>query len=131
MKRFVSLHLVPAYLWLFLITYLSLFKGNSSVKIEIPHLDKVVHFVFYFGLVYLFARGLHSVKEKVNMYIVVIMAILYGGLIELVQMQTGYRSGDIFDFIANSSGAIMAFILFQSIENIVHKLFNKKNTQKG
>ena len=110
--------------WMFIITVLSLysFEDFETQKISIPHLDKAVHFVFYFiaGIL-----GSLLIKERtggqLNVYTSVIISMLfvigYGIVIEVIQnVFTDYRSGDLYDVLANSLGAFfgggIVFILF-------------------
>ncbi|MES2747777.1 MAG: VanZ family protein [Bacteroidota bacterium] len=101
--------LLFALLWTVLITILSLITvGNIGGKIALPHKDKMIHFVFYFVFVLLWFH----VKKSGNNYkktsvVVFLIAIGYGLLMELFQsVFTTTRKADIFDVIANSSGAL-------------------------
>lgn len=72
----------------------------------IPYFDKVVHFGFYFGetllvLLLFEPRGWRR-------WSAVAAVILCSGAVELVQGALGYRSKDFWDFVANSSGALVA-----------------------
>ena len=110
--------------WMLLITILSLysFEGFDTKKISIPHLDKLVHFVFYFIAAIL---GSMLIKERTKgqfnlsgtVIISMVVVIIYGIVIEVIQNTfTNYRSGDLYDVLANSLGAFFGggiiFILF-------------------
>ena len=110
--------------WMLLITILSLysFEGFDTQKISIPHLDKLVHFVFYFIAAIL---GSMLIKERTKgqfnllgtVIISIVVVIIYGIVIEVIQNTfTNYRSGDLYDVLANSLGAFFGggiiFILF-------------------
>lgn len=77
-------------------------------------LDKVVHFFMYLGLSG--ATGLFYVydrKGKINILKMLIGAIvipvLYGGLIEIIQWKFyAPRTGDWYDFLADTLGALSA-----------------------
>jgi len=101
-----------------LITWASLttFPDDDTPDINIPHFDKVVHFVFYFGaavLGTLFVR--ESMRDKPalvkTLVYVVSGAIIYGIIIEVLQYTlTDDRQGDIFDVLANSFGAVIGVL---------------------
>ncbi|RXR20629.1 hypothetical protein EQG63_01470 [Flavobacterium amnicola] len=104
--------------WTLLILFLS-FKNPSNIpNIDIPNIDKVVHFMFYFVFVFLWYRYLYFLKKTKTIYvfILVVIAILLGILIEFGQeCFTLTRQADFFDVVANSLGSIvgvfMSFIL--------------------
>jgi VanZ family protein len=105
-----SINLALALLWTTVITYLSLasVEGLSS-QIQIPNKDKIVHFSFYFGFVYLWWKGL-AIQQNSAKTLLLCSAIGYGLLMELLQYYcTTNRSADIWDILANSLGAITCF----------------------
>jgi len=96
-----------ALLWVAVITFLSLNSLTSTPQINIPHKDKIVHFIFYFVFVILWYKAFNSQ----NKYIVtiVVLAIIYGIVIEVLQHTlTKNRSADIFDVVANAAGSLTA-----------------------
>ncbi len=110
------------------ITSLSLFSFSTDIDtgVEIPHLDKMVHFTFYFGVVVL---GCLSLLEKggqdLNRIIkqLIIFAIAYGLLIEFLQYVMPYqREADILDFLANSLGAIVAGLLIKKYRSLIYRI---------
>ncbi len=99
--------------WIVIITVLSLssFKDFDTQGINIPHLDKLVHFLFYFFAAIL---GVLLIREQtkghLNLYrsisISTLFAIVYGIVIEVIQNTfIQYRSGESYDVLANSIGA--------------------------
>ena len=110
--------------WLVFITFSSLFsfEGNMSVQsLNIPHADKVVHFIFYFVLVILGVKAIPEffttklVLRKVLLY-TLFFAIAYGILIEFLQYGfTENRHGDILDVLANSVGALAGMFTVKSL----------------
>ena len=102
-----------------ILCYLSFFRPPSSVsKIDIPHLDKLVHFCMYFGfssiLWFEFFKSKDSKTPKSKCLIhASLFPILMSGIIELLQEYcTSYRGGDWLDFLANSLGVVVATVLF-------------------
>lgn len=73
--------------------------------------DKIVHFLMYFGLAgigsfnYIYLNKGKIIILKMLIFAVLI-AILYGGLMEILQANYFNREGDWFDFLANSLGAL-------------------------
>jgi len=109
-----------AILWTLVVTYLSLatFEDVSS-DIEVPYKDKLAHFTFYMMFVVLWA--LFFKQSKYN-YKILFAAIGYGIVMEICQqLFTTTRSADIFDVIANTTGAIVGLL-------IIIKIFNNKTT---
>lgn len=103
---------VGASLYVVLITVLSLVDLSSSVpEQEIPFLDKIVHFCFYFGMEVLllgcvrFVRGL-TMRSFV---VVTLITIGYSVGIEVVQQFVG-RDFDLLDICANSVGALCGLL---------------------
>lgn len=105
-----------AFCWTLLILFLS-FKSTSSIpNIDIPNIDKVVHFMFYFVFVFLWYRYLFFRKKasRRNVFVLATVAIIIGILIEIGQGYfTETRQSDVFDVMANSLGTIVGvFVSF-------------------
>jgi len=100
-------------LWIMLgILYIGLILLGSFSKIpdinsQFNGTDKIIHFVSYFILVSWFAQ----IYEKKWHWLILIAGILLGLLIEVLQDMTIYRQFDALDGIANSIGAVGAFLL--------------------
>lgn len=96
------------------ITWSSLFSfsGNNLPHFDIPNLDKLVHFIFYFiavilGMLFLYERAKKRMKLYRALVICVSGMIAYGIVIEVIQYNfTANRMGDIFDALSNSFGAL-------------------------
>lgn len=115
----INKSLILALSWTVLITLLSLLTlGKIGVSIPISGKDKVAHFVFYFVFVILwfYYSKSKNPKTKINFQIVA-FAIAYGILIEICQnLFTTKRIADIYDALANSFGAIAAFVYIKKIK---------------
>lgn len=111
--------LLTAIAWTTLITFLSLATiGDIASSITFAGKDKVVHFLFYFVFViaWYYAKFLNTKPS----YYLVLTAILYGVFMEICQgIFTINRTPDFFDALANSAGAIAAFLFLKNS-------FNKK-----
>jgi len=79
--------------------------------------DKYLHFIAYFGLSLMWYFALKErINEKIFKIFVPLGLIFYGIILEGLQSGlTTYRTGDIYDAIANTAGVIVALILFRKI----------------
>ncbi|MBT9188017.1 VanZ family protein [Zobellia russellii] len=109
--------------WMVFVTFFSLvsFSDTEADNIDIPNLDKVVHFSFYFGAAFLAVlfikeRTKGSVELRKAVLYAVVGAIIYGIIIEVLQYSfTADRHGDILDALANSVGAILGSLAVKSL----------------
>ncbi len=74
--------------------------------LAVPGSDKLAHFLAWAGVSLWF---LLLVRQRQQHKFWVLAFILTGGLIEVAQSFTAYRSGDWLDFAANSSGVLAAW----------------------
>jgi VanZ family protein len=79
---------------------------------DVPFIDKWVHFVMYGGLVcaaWLDRQLKHRHTERRTFALTAFLyATAVGGLMELLQSLTTYRSGEWLDFYADTFGALLA-----------------------
>ena len=113
-----------AIVWTVFITVASLVSFNSVPKVAIPGNDKLVHFLFYFFFVVFWSIALHkNFYSKKYSFIIVVFAIVYGIIIEVLQeLLTTTREPDFYDVIANAFGAIIGYFGFYYVK---YKFFNK------
>jgi len=107
--------------WMMFVTFFSLFSFSDldTSRFDIPHMDKAVHFTFYFVMVLL--AFLASIKKELQvngtlklLWYIVLFAIVYGIIIEAIQhVATDNRHGDPLDAIANSTGAIVGMLVLR------------------
>ena len=79
---------------------------------NIPHLDKVVHFGMYFvlSILLIFPLEEYSCLKLSRIYLIAILvALIYGGGIEILQANFFNRSGDVWDLVADVSGGIAGY----------------------
>lgn len=111
-----------AFIWTCLVIALSL-VDLSDVKAEsiaIPHKDKIVHFIFYSVLTFLWAMAFNSsYKSKYSQQlIIVVICVLLGMIIEVLQGYAGFnRSFEWLDIITNTIGAIFGYLICMKIRN--------------
>ncbi|WP_170227937.1 VanZ family protein [Vicingus serpentipes] len=103
----------PALIWLFAILILSSYPGNKIPSAPFFGFDKVVHITIYFLLSLFVMFGFYFIRNKENltlklMIICAVFGILFGGLMEICQHYIFVnRSGNCYDFLANTIGAII------------------------
>lgn len=94
------------------IAILSLIKVGKQ-PIQINGLDKIEHAIAYFVLTFIWLLALQ--KSKINVKLIVLCCFLYGIIIEALQVTaTSYRSGEILDVVANTTGILIAYIFYIS-----------------
>jgi glycopeptide antibiotics resistance protein len=127
-------HLKWAILWALFILILCGMPGRDIPHIsflELLSFDKFVHASLFFVLLLLMIRGFLLQTTFVKLQLnakrnALIIGVLYGGLIEILQgLVFIERSADIFDFFANSFGAICAVLLYPRLEKLILKKFIK------
>lgn len=98
-----------------LVVYLSFFKPPSLDIPLFPGVDKVVHMCMYAGLSGILWLEFLLNHRKAEMNIkhaitgAMICPVAFGGMIELGQQYlTTYRGGDWLDFVANTTGVLIA-----------------------
>ncbi|WP_299164301.1 VanZ family protein [uncultured Eudoraea sp.] len=104
--------------WILIITILSLssFEDIDTEGINIPHLDKLIHFFFYFvaailGILLIRERTKGQFKLSRAIIITALSVIIYGIIIEVIQDTfTENRSGELYDVLANSLGAFFGAV---------------------
>jgi len=91
-----------------------------SNSLEIPHLDKIVHFgLFYILGIFLCAELKYQTSlsyKKIGLIVIALVA-LYGAIIELLQYYLFVnRSGDYIDLLADISGGVIAVFMFRYLK---------------
>lgn len=97
--------------------------------LNIPHLDKAVHFGMFFIMAILLCNELEYQtrfdSRKIYTF-TVLFAFLYGGAIEILQQHLFNRSGDIWDLFADILGAITGCWVYPQLKRIVRKARERK-----
>jgi VanZ family protein len=100
-----------------IIMYLSLANAHTFDKapfIDIPNIDKAVHFCMYFGLMLvIILENKNSIKSNGHLFLLGLIPLSFGILMEILQATlTVTRSGSIFDALANSAGILVSILLW-------------------
>lgn len=109
---------LPFIFWTLVIFGLCSMPGKAIPKInwlEILSFDKFVHASIFFTEQVLLMRAL-QIHLKYFGISALFFCVVYGGLLELMQYYLfSQRSGDVLDFIANTTGAFVGLLLFNRI----------------
>jgi len=116
---------LPGIVWALIILILLGLPPSDLPKtpfLHIPHLDKIVHGVLFCVLVLLIARGLYKqnssflINKNIALFSIFI-GVLYGGITEILQGSVFIgRTSDIIDFLADTVGCIIGFLLFSLLK---------------
>ncbi|MCF6281326.1 MAG: VanZ family protein [Candidatus Polarisedimenticolaceae bacterium] len=105
--RYFSLWLAVGWLLIAVVLQASL----TSDPLQTPGIefgDKIGHFTAYFSLVFWFCQ---LYKRKKAHLLLFALFVFMGVAIEFIQGQTGYRTFEVADMLANSSGAVVGLLL--------------------
>jgi len=101
-------------IWVIVIAFLCFTPGNDlqKIKIPIPHFDKLVHFTMFY-ILGLLISGKKNSLNVISILWLYILAVIYGGIIEIVQLNWIYmRSGDVVDWLFDLIGLLLAWKTF-------------------
>ena len=87
--------------------------------LDIPFADKIVHFGMHFVMAF-FLVGVLKINARLRwgaiVAIAVAFSVLYGGVIEILQANCFNRSGDLWDELANTAGALAGCLSYRPLE---------------
>jgi glycopeptide antibiotics resistance protein len=115
-------------LWALIILVLCGIPGKDIPHIsflELLSFDKLVHAGIFFVLIVLTIRGLLLQNSFTTIQLTAkktafISCVVYGGALEIMQGTIfEQRSADVFDFIANTVGCIIGWLLYEKIEKTI------------
>ncbi len=99
---------VPAFVYACLVFYAGLIRMPALPEGGVVATDKLLHALVFGGLEILIARALHWLSPAtVGMQLVrgSLGSSLLGALLELCQTTVSYRSADVWDWVADTTGA--------------------------
>lgn len=76
---------------------------------EIPNIDKIIHLSAYAWLNWIGSHAIEVENIKKNF----LFLVAFGLLIEILQVMTGYRSFELLDIVANTTGVIIGYFVFK------------------
>ncbi|MDR1722935.1 MAG: VanZ family protein [Tannerella sp.] len=120
--------LILSIIWSILIFVLCTMPTSGLPKIRIPNVDKIVHFGFFFVQSILFSIILY-LHANLRLYkillLTTVLAVFYGGFIEILQDKFFNRQGDIIDVIADTIGGIVGTLVYPLALKCIEPLFRK------
>ncbi len=117
-KILLSYSLYIAITWTIMIFILCATPGQyipTTSWLELLSFDKFVHASIFFGLVFLWLIVFNKRYNNtvLSISLVILSCILYGAILEIMQAKWfSNRSGDYFDFIANTFGCLCGSYIF-------------------
>lgn len=129
MKK-TTILLIRNIIWAIVIFVLCAMPSDSipNPHLNIPHLDKAVHFGMFFIMALLLCNELQyqtSMNLRKIYLTTVCIALVYGGVIELLQHYFFGRSGDMLDLLADVLGAIIGCLAYPTIRKWKNKIIKK------
>ncbi len=111
----------PALIWALIILFLSGYPGEYVPKVPVWQFDKLAHAVIYavlsFCLLIAFQQQYlkHGNRYKISL-IAMFISVSYGGFMEILQNNIFInRSGNWYDFLANTIGALLGVLMYPLI----------------
>jgi VanZ family protein len=125
-----KIFLLAALFWTGVILFFCLENAKNIPQINILYIDKVIHAVFHFvftALWFLYLKKkLNSANSFKPLALAFVFSFFFGIAIELIQQFfTTTRTADVFDVLANISGATLAIItiiLLNKYNRIIDKI---------
>lgn len=112
-----------------IIAYLCLTDSSNLPVVNIPSLDKIVHFCFHFGFtiswILFFKKELKGKEsEDFKAYLIsFIFSVFFGITIEILQgALTATRAADVSDILANALGAVIAVFSAIAFKSQINKI---------
>jgi len=118
-KKFVISYYKSLLVFL-LILFASIIPADEVTDVSwlsFPNLDKLIHLGMYFTftlvLIFDISKSKPSYSNQKIYLFSGFLAFFYGGILEFGQFAfTDSRSGDFFDFLFNTAGALLAILLW-------------------
>lgn len=115
---------VGAWLWGLALLTVCLFPSKELPRMDVPFIDKWVHFVLFGGQTFLALAALkHPTRRNIGR--VVLLCALFGAAIEVLQLLSNawlHRAYEFADIVADAVGVLIGLLLFL----LIKKLFFKK-----
>ncbi len=127
-RKKTSILLTLSIAWAILIFVFCTMPSNSLPSLKIPHIDKVVHFGFFFIQSVLLSLLFNFQTKKSYFQIILLSTLLafaYGGLIEILQSEIFNRTGDLYDLIADILGGFTGAMAYPTILRLFNMIFRK------
>ena len=101
-----------------LILFGTMVPGMGHFEIQLPHLDKVAHFALFF----FFSINICFRYQSDRRLEVMLWAIFFGLMTEVIQQFIPGRDMDLYDGIADVFGVIMGFYAYKHFQKQLDKI---------
>jgi VanZ family protein len=96
-----------------IIMYLSLTSSHAFDKVSfitIPHIDKIVHFGMYFGLMSaIILENRKTLYKAGHLFLIGLIPFFYGVVLEIIQSTLTFtRTGSFYDALFNCAGILVS-----------------------
>ena len=109
----INIYRVIFIVLILLISYLAIIPF-STTSIDVPHLDKLLHFLAFFVLMTFLDL---STTRPIEVHLGLILCLLlYALAIEVIQYTLPYRSADLYDIFADCLGMLVYFVFIPRIK---------------
>lgn len=103
-----------------LILVSSLIPMQSKLLGEVENSDKILHTFSYALLSLTWLFYLKSINKFKFKFLLVIGLFIYGIIIEVLQSTlTTYRTGSLYDIVANTIGIFLALLIFERLNYLI------------
>lgn len=113
-----------AWIWATLLLMACLIPSAEVPKVDVPLIDKWVHFVLFGGQTSLALAALRNPSRK-NIFLTTVLCALGGVLVEVLQWITHswfHRAFEVMDMVADAVGVAIGWMLF----GLFRKYFSEK-----
>lgn len=115
----------PTILVCTLVLILSVINTGVLPKTDVPSADKIVHTIMYFAITLILILNQTSyLREQITkrkLYFAFLFSIGFGTLMEIIQHFLPWRSGSVYDFIANTLGVLLAIVIILLITHFKYE----------
>ena len=116
MTGYYTMKYLPTILVCTLVLILSVINTGVLPKTDVPSADKIVHTIMYFAITIILMLNQTSYLQKRitrrQLHFAFLFSVGFGTLMEVIQHFLPWRSGSVYDFIANTLGVVLAIIIF-------------------
>ena len=104
---------------------LSVINIGVLPKTDVPSADKIVHAIMYFSIAGMLMLNQTSYFRnkitKAQLYFAFLFSVSFGILMEIIQFFLPWRSGSVYDFIANTLGVLLAIVIILLITHFKYE----------
>jgi VanZ family protein len=124
-------YLLPVLFYLALLVFLTLRPQSELPEIDLPYIDKLVHFFLFLGLSFLISRFLYMGLGRERLWKIYVcsslLSVLYGALDEFyLQTIAEGRQTEFWDYLLNVTGSLSGPALLPLYKKIRDRFLNSR-----